>query len=72
MSKYCLQCGEPMGTRELLHDTASCDRCRERTALAKPEKRSKSGLLDFVAEIERRNPLAGTGKLKLPGGSAED
>lgn len=66
MAKYCLQCGEPLGTRDLLHDASRCDRCRERAALDAPKKRGKSGLLRFVADLERRHPLAGTGELPMP------
>ena len=69
MSKFCLGCGQPLGTRDLMHDASTCDRCREASALAPLEKRSKSGLLKFVETVERRNPLTPTGKLVLP---AED
>jgi hypothetical protein len=54
MATFCLMCGDPLGTRQLLHDAATCDRCRERAALGQPAK-PPSGLLRF---IERR-PLAG-------------
>jgi hypothetical protein len=66
MAKFCLSCGDPLGTRQLMHDSSTCDACRAKAALAKPEK-SKSGLLHFVEEVERHNPLSGTGKLNLPG-----
>lgn len=72
MAKFCFSCGEPLGTRSLLHDASTCDRCREAAALGTAEKRSKSGLLRFVEEVETRNPLTGTGRLHLGGTGPQD
>jgi hypothetical protein len=58
-----------MGTRQLIHDTSTCDKCTTKAAEGKPEK-AKSGLLSFVETVERRNPL--TGRLTLPGSEAND
>ena len=66
MAKFCLACGDPLGTRQLMHDTSTCERCRASAALSKPAK-AKSGLLQFVEDIERRNPLPGTGRLESSG-----
>ena len=66
MAKFCLACGDPLGTRQLMHDASTCDTCREAAALSQPAK-AKSGLLKFVEEVERRNPIPGTGRLNLPG-----
>ena len=70
MSKFCLTCGDPMGTRQLLHDSSTCDKCRAAAAVGTPEKQSKSGLLNFVENVERRNPM--TGRLSLPGSDVND
>lgn len=70
MSKFCLTCGDPMGTRQLLHDTSTCDKCRAKAAVGDPESNSKSGLLHFVEQVERRNPM--TGRLSLPGSEPGD
>lgn len=69
MSKYCLTCGDPMGTRQLIHHTSTCDKCTAQAAASQPEK-AKSGLLNFVEQVEKRNPL--TGRLSLPGSDAND
>lgn len=65
MAKFCLACGDPLGTRQLMHDAGTCDRCRERAALAKPTKRP-GGLLRFIA----RRPLAGAEASDPPEGPA--
>lgn len=64
MSKFCLACGDPLGTRQLMHDTSTCDTCREQAALAKSSQKAQSGLLQFVEQVSK----AGTGRLNLPGG----
>lgn len=69
MAKFCLACGEPLGTRQLMHDTSTCERCRERAATG--DGKAKSGLLRFVEEVEKRNPLTGTGRLTLPGSESD-
>ena len=68
MAKFCDACGDPIGTRELIHDHVSCDRCRAEAT--KPQK-IKSGILQFVAELDARSPLRGTGRLDLPGGEGK-
>jgi hypothetical protein len=65
VATFCLVCGDPLGTRQLLHDAATCDPCRERAALARPTK-APGGLLRFIA----RQPLAGSGPLDPPEGPA--
>lgn len=73
MRKTCINCGDPLGTRQLLHSDELCDRCRNLQQLGQlGEKKAKTGLLQFVEEIERRNPLAGTGRLTVPGVGPED
>lgn len=62
MAKFCLSCGDALGSRQLMHDAGTCDRCRERAALAKPRK-AASGLRQFLAS----HPLANTGKPEPPG-----
>lgn len=67
MAKFCLSCGDALGTRQLMHDARTCDRCRAQTG----GEKSKSGLLHFVENVERAHPLAGTGRLTMPGADAE-
>ena len=67
MAKFCLACGDPLGTRQLMHDAGTCDACRERAALSKPHK-AKSGLLQFVENVDGRHPLSGVLRLDPPGG----
>ena len=69
MSKFCLTCGDPMGTRQLLHHTSTCDKCTTAAAEGKPAK-AKSGLLNLAENIGRRNPM--TGRLTLPGTQPDD
>lgn len=64
MARYCDLCGDPLGTRDLLHGGDACERCR--SAAPRPQK-AGSGMLQFMEELETRNPLRGTGKLNLPG-----
>lgn len=64
MAKYCDACGTPMGTRDLLRDG---DRCQSCYAPTPAPKKGGTGILQFVADLEARNPLAGgTGPLGLP------
>lgn len=64
MAKFCVRCGEPLGTRELLHEIIHCEACQ--TAIKHdrtPEARRGTGLLEFFQEVEKRSPI--TGRLNL-------
>ena len=69
MAKFCLACGEPLGTRQLMHDTSTCERCRQ--AAAHDEAKAGSGLFRFAEQVDQGNPLTGTGRLTLPGSDTD-
>lgn len=66
MAKFCVRCGDPLGTRDLLHESAHCEPCQDRIKHDHPSEAQAGtgGLLEFFSEVEKRSPL--TGRLNLP------